>query len=112
MVYRTSRGYIEKIDIFLVVNLNNFVKKIKKEDFWIYVSALKKEAIEISKIKFYFKLALVIGNETKGVSDILCNKSDFLFYIKMLNNVNSLNVNAALSAILTYIKFNTNLTLN
>ncbi len=45
-------------------------------------------------------IALVVGNESKGISDFWLNKADYLYHIPMTGKIKSLNVSHATSVFL------------
>jgi tRNA G18 (ribose-2'-O)-methylase SpoU len=54
-----------------------------------------KKAIEITKFKPEFPMALIVGNEVKGISKSILKKSDKIIYLPMLGKKESLNVSVA-----------------
>lgn len=77
IVNKTSSGAIGNVNLIKVVNLNVVIDKLKKNDFWIYCSCLDKNACKCHQVKFDKKIAIIIGNEEKGVSRLLEKNSDF-----------------------------------
>lgn len=76
------------------------VASLKKEGFLIYVSYCDPTAESLYKLDLTKKIAFVIGNEHRGVSDELVNLSDKTFYIPMKGMVQSLNVSVAAAVML------------
>lgn len=98
-VYKSSAGAVEKIDIAIVTNLSQAVEKLKKEDFWIYATAMEGE--EVKNVDFAEKLAIIIGNEGDGVSKNLLKNSDVTITIANHSDFDSLNASVA-AAIVMY----------
>lgn len=71
------------------------VEKLKKEKFQIVALEQDKKSILYTKFKPKFPLALIIGNEVKGVSKKILNKSDKIIYLPMQGKKESLNVSVA-----------------
>jgi len=65
------------------------------EGFRIYASHLNRDAVSLHDIDFAEKTALVLGNESRGVSDEACALSDGIYTIPMMGMVESLNVSVA-----------------
>ncbi len=100
VVAKTSVGLNEIVNLIEVVNLNNAIKDLKKIGYFII--GLDGEAkIEINKITDNKNLALVLGNEGRGIRDLVKKNCDELVKIPMSNAVESLNVSVA-SAIAIY----------
>lgn len=71
------------------------VEKLKKEKFQIVSLEQDKKSILYTKFKPKFPLALIIGNEVKGISKKTLNKSDKIIYLPMQGKKESLNVSVA-----------------
>jgi tRNA (guanosine-2'-O-)-methyltransferase len=68
---------------------------LRKQGFKIYASMLNKKAKNIYDIDLTKKIALVFGNEKRGVSPEAEKLSDETFYIPMRGMIQSLNVSVA-----------------
>lgn len=97
---RISSGGFVGLKIAKVNSLQPVIEKLKKNNYWIYASALTEDAQDYTKVRYNFPLALVIGNEAKGVSKTIINHSDQLIYIQMKGTVQSLNVSVATGILL------------
>ena len=84
----------------MVKNINRAIKEIKKENFWVYGLAGEAEG-DITQTDLTGKIALVVGNEGKGLSRLVRENCDGLIKIPMLGKINSLNASVA-SAIAIY----------
>lgn len=71
------------------------IKNLKKKGVKIIALEQTSSSIEITKTKFDFPLALVVGNETEGVSKNILDLCDKKVYIKMHGRKESLNVSIA-----------------
>ncbi len=69
--------------------------ELRKQGFKIYASMLNKKAINLYDIDFTQKIALVFGNEKRGVSTEAEHLADETFYIPMRGMIQSLNVSVA-----------------
>ena len=100
IVYKTSAGAINNIDIIMVKNINRAIEEIKEAGFWVY--GLAGEASSpIDKTDLKGKVCLVVGNEGEGISRLVRKTCDILINIPMKGFVNSLNASVA-SAIAMY----------
>ena len=100
-VVKTSVGTIDKIKIVKVTNLNNTIKKLKDYGFWIVGTDM--EGTEYTSIDYKTKIALIIGNEGKGISRLVGENCDYLAKIPMKGTVNSLNASVACGIFLSEI---------
>lgn len=99
-VAKVSAGTLYDVHICKVSNLANAISELKKSGFWIYSSYLSDDSIDIKKIDFDSKNAIVIGNEGEGISNKIAELSDFKFKIKTEDIIDSLNVSVASGIIL------------
>ena len=99
-VSKSSVGLNEIVNLIEVVNLNNTIKELKKMGYFII--GLDGEAKNtINSIKDPTNLALVLGNEGKGIRELVKKNCDMLVKIEMKECVESLNVSVA-TAIAVY----------
>ena len=98
-VMKTSVGTLYDVKICQVTNLNNTIKYLKKNGFWIYGADMNGESYE--NITFSPKSCLVIGNEGNGIARIVRESCDYIVSIPMYGKVNSLNASVA-AGILIY----------
>ncbi len=71
------------------------IEKFKKERVNIISLEQDKKSIIYTKFKPKFPLALIIGNEVKGISKRILEKSDKIIYLPMQGKKESLNVSVA-----------------
>ena len=100
IVYKTSAGAINNINIIMVKNTNRAIEEIKEAGFWVY--GLAGEASSpIDQVDLKGKVCLIVGNEGKGLSRLVRENCDILINIPMKGFVSSLNASVA-SAIAMY----------
>lgn len=68
---------------------------LRKEGFKIYASLLAPDAVDLYSIDFTEKIAVVLGNENRGISTDAAALADERFYIPMHGMIQSLNVSVA-----------------
>lgn len=100
-VYKTSVGTIEKVKIIKVANINNAIEKLKKYNYWIIGTDMDGE--DYTSIDYKTNIALIIGNEGKGISPLVKRNCDYLAKIPMEGTVNSLNASVACGVFLSEI---------
>ncbi len=98
-VVKTSVGAVFDIDIVLVTNLNNTIKTLKDNGFWIYGTVMNGE--DYREVDYNGKVCLIIGNEEKGISKLINENCDFLVTIPISPKIDSLNASVA-AGILIY----------
>lgn len=102
-ILRISSGGFVGLKIAKVNSLQPTIEKLKKANYWVYATALDESAQDYSLVNYNFPVALVIGNEAKGVSKTIINHSDQLIYIPMKGTVQSLNVSVATGIVLFHL---------
>ncbi len=101
-VMKVSSGGCVGIKIIRVDSMTSTIQKLKKEQFWIYATAIE-GGVPLSKASFNAPMAIVLGNEGKGVSKPILKLSDQNVFIPMKGTVQSLNVSVAAGIILSKI---------
>lgn len=103
-VIKTSTNAISYLTICEVVNLNRAVEELKNHQFWIYASCVDSDAKVYSSQDYPNKTAIIVGNENKGVSQLLQKNADIKIYIPQFGHVQSLNVSVATGILLADYK--------
>ncbi|MBQ6134880.1 MAG: 23S rRNA (guanosine(2251)-2'-O)-methyltransferase RlmB [Bacilli bacterium] len=93
-VMKTSVGTLDNMRIVLVSNLVNAIERLKETGFWIVGTSLEGDK-DYREIDYQGKIALVIGNEGAGISQLVARNCDFLAKIPMYGQTNSLNASVA-----------------
>lgn len=99
-VARTSVGAIEYVPVVRVTNLNRTADQLKEAGLWI-IGSVGNANEDYREIEYDFPLALVIGNENQGISQLMQKKCDYLVRLPMFGHVSSLNASVA-AGILMY----------
>lgn len=92
-VYKTSAGALSHMAVARVTNLTETIKDLKDKGVWIYGAEAKGECY--CNVKFDGAVALVIGSEGRGISDLVLKQCDFVVSLFMKGKVNSLNASVA-----------------
>ena len=101
-VAKTSAGAINYVPVAVVNNLNQAIKTLKDEGYWI-VSTDGSATQSYSSIKYDFPVVVVIGSEGKGISSLVLKNSDYIVKIPQFGHVNSLNASVAAGILLAEV---------
>jgi len=71
------------------------IDRLKKEKVNIVSLEQNKKSVLYTKIKYKFPLAIILGNEVKGISKKILDKSNKIVYLPMRGQKESLNVSVA-----------------
>ena len=99
-VFKTSAGAVNHMAIAKVTNLSRTIDELKEEGLFVYGADMKGDSKSYNT-NFSGGVALVIGNEGKGLSKLVAGKCDGIVSIPMVGKVNSLNASVA-AGILMY----------
>ena len=99
-VLNVSQGAFVNIPLYEVTNISRTIQNLKNNDFWIIGIESTKDAELWSNIDYSGKTVIIVGSEGKGIRKNIINHCDFLGKIPMQGSIYSLNVSAAVSAIL------------
>jgi 23S rRNA (guanosine2251-2'-O)-methyltransferase len=97
-VIRTSVGAADYVPICMVTNLNNAINKLKDNGYWIIGADM--DGINYRQQDYNMPIALVIGSEGKGISELIKKSCDFIVSIPMKGKINSLNASVAAGIII------------
>ncbi len=98
-VVKTSAGATEHVKIAQVNNLANAIDELKENGFWIVGSSLENTK-PYTEVDYKIPVALIVGNEEKGIRKLTADKCDFLVQIPMTGKLQSLNVSVATGILL------------
>ncbi len=99
VVAKTSAGAIEYVPVARVTNLSRAIDELKEHNIWVAGADMAGEQTHF-QADFKGGIALVMGNEGKGLSRLVKEKCDFLVNIPMIGRVSSLNASVAASVIM------------
>ena len=103
VVAKTSTGALEHVPVARVTNLVQTAKELKDRGVWLFGTDMKGR--DYRTWDAHGAVALVIGNEGKGISPLLKKSCDEMLTIPMIGHVQSLNASVAAS-LLIYQGFN------
>ncbi|CAN7211524.1 23S rRNA (guanosine(2251)-2'-O)-methyltransferase RlmB [Paenibacillus sp. LjRoot56] len=93
-VSKTSAGAVEYVPVARVTNISQTIEQLKEQGVWVAGTDVT-AAQDVYKANFSIPIALVIGNEGKGVGRLIKERCDFLVKLPMAGHVNSLNASVA-----------------
>lgn len=98
-VAKTSAGAIEYVPVSKVTNISRTIDYLKDQGIWIIGADMDGEKLHYDS-DLTGNVALVIGNEGKGISRLVKEKCDFLVKLPMKGQVSSLNASVAASILM------------
>ena len=101
-VAKASTGAIEHVPVVRVTNLTQTIEQLKERGIWVFGTDMN--GTDYRKWNTSGPLAIVMGNEGKGVSRIVKESVDEMVTIPMVGHVQSLNASVA-SALMMYEVF-------
>jgi len=102
LLYKSSSGCIEHINIFEVSNINTSLKYLKTKNFWICAFDKNGEK-DFTKHDWNGNNVLLFGSEGYGLKYQTIKNSDFLLKIDINNKVESLNISNSASVVFHFI---------
>jgi len=102
-VAKASAGAINFVPVAQIGSINQTIQKLKDNGFWI-VSTDGSAKIDYNELVYDFPVALVIGSEGNGVSQLVVKNSDYVVKIPQYGHVNSLNAAVAAGILLARIR--------
>ena len=98
VVSKASAGAIEHLAVAKVPNIATAVENLKKAGVWVY--AAEAGGADFRATDMNRAVAIVLGSEGEGVSELVRKKCDYLVSIPMYGKVNSFNVSTAAAVLL------------
>jgi 23S rRNA (guanosine2251-2'-O)-methyltransferase len=99
-VRKAAAGAAAHIPIARVGNIAEAVRKLKKANVWVAGADLGRESVDFTQADFARDIALVIGAEGAGLSQLVKRECDYLVRIPILGEVASLNASVAAGVLL------------
>ena len=98
VVAKTSTGAIEHVPVARVTNLVQTANELKDRGVWLFGTDM--QGTDYRRWDAKGPVALVIGNEGKGISSLLKKTCDEMLTIPMIGHVQSLNASVAASLLI------------
>lgn len=103
VVAKAAAGALEYVSVARVSNISQAIETLKKNNVWV-VGIDPAGKAEYNKIDYRLPVAIVIGGEGRGVSDLVKKRCDSLASIPMRGKITSLNA-AVAAALVMYEAF-------
>ncbi len=88
------------LNFSLYSSVNECFSKLKAAGFKIAATHLKKNAVSYTSLDYTQPIAIVLGNESQGISEEACAQSDYIIKIPMFGMAQSLNLSVSAGIIL------------
>ena len=98
-VMKVAAGAAEYMPVARVANISKTLQTLKENGVWV-AGADMEGASEIWQANLTGGIALVMGNEGKGIPQLIAKNCDFMVKIPMFGKINSLNVSASAAVII------------
>lgn len=98
-VGKASAGAVEYVPVVRVPNIPSVIDTLKDKGLWVFGADMNGE--DYRRCDFKGAVALVIGNEGKGIGRLVREKCDVIVSLPMKGRINSLNASVA-AGILMY----------
>ncbi|UJL46525.1 23S rRNA (guanosine(2251)-2'-O)-methyltransferase RlmB [Virgibacillus sp. NKC19-16] len=98
-VAKTAAGAMEHIPVVRVTNIANTIEELKEKNVWV-VGTDANATEDYRVLDGTIPIALVIGNEGKGMSRLTKEKCDWTVSLPLKGHVSSLNASVACSLLL------------
>lgn len=92
-VGKSSAGAVEYVNVVRVTNIPNVIDELKERGVWVFGADM--EGSDPAKTDLKGAVALVIGNEGKGIGRLVRSKCDGILSLPMKGRINSLNASVA-----------------
>ena len=92
-VGKASAGAVEYVKVARVTNIPTVIDELKERGVWVFGADMDGE--DSSKTDLTGAIALVIGNEGKGIGRLVSSKCDGILSLPMKGQINSLNASVA-----------------
>jgi 23S rRNA (guanosine2251-2'-O)-methyltransferase len=98
-VAKTAAGALDHMNVARVTNLVTVMKELKEKGIWI-VGVETGQEKQYTELDYRMPLAIVLGNEGKGIRRLVRETCDFLVSIPTPGKIHSLNVSVAAGVVL------------
>jgi 23S rRNA (guanosine2251-2'-O)-methyltransferase len=99
-VRKAAAGAAAHIPIARVSNIADAIRKLKKANVWVAGADLGPGSVDFGEADLARDIAIVIGAEGAGLSQLVRRECDYLVHIPMLGQVASLNASVAAGVLL------------
>ncbi len=101
-VAKSAAGAIEQIPVVRVTNIGRTIEELQAKGIWI--AACDMDGEPYYRANLDGAVAIVIGNEGRGIGKLVKEKCDFTVSIPMKGKINSLNASNAAAVVMAEIR--------
>lgn len=105
MIQKTAIGAENTVDWVAEQNIFNVINKLRTQNFKIIGLEIDQNAVPLHNFKSKNNIAIILGNEIRGIEQSLLDICDETVFIPMLGKKESLNVTEAASMTLYYLRY-------
>lgn len=98
-VAKVSVGAINTVKVASVTNITNTLKYLKDKGYWVIGTDMK-NASDYRTLNYDMPTVLVIGNEGRGISQLVKKQCDYMVKLPMIGKISSLNASVATGVLL------------
>lgn len=98
-VIKASAGAVEYMPVAMVTNISQAIITLTKNNVWVTGIDMEGDQ-DYSRVDFNLPMAIVIGGEGKGLSDLVRKRCDSIASIPMKGKVSSLNASVAAAVVM------------
>lgn len=92
---KTAAGAVDSLTIYQVNNLARVLSIMKEQGIWVYGTDCSSDSVSLYRADLTGGVAIVMGNEGKGLRHLVKQSCDHLVHIPMTGSIQSLNVSVA-----------------
>lgn len=92
-VEKTSAGALTYMKVARVTNISNTIDELKEKGIWVFGADM--DGAPYTQTDYDIPCAIVIGNEGKGIGNLVAKKCDGIISLPMCGKINSLNASVA-----------------
>ena len=92
-VAKSASGALEYMKVARVTNIANEIDNLKKQGVWVFGADM--DGKDYTSFDYSIPVAIVIGNEGKGIGRLVSEKCDEIISLPMKGKINSLNASVA-----------------
>lgn len=98
-VAKASAGAIEHIPVARVTNISQTLEMLKRAGYWVIGTDVNADSMYY-QVDMTGPIVMVIGNESKGLGEVVKKRCDYLVRLPMIGQVQSLNAGVAAGVLL------------
>ena len=104
LMYKSSSGAIEYMNIFEVSNINSTLKNLREKNFWVYGFDSKGQK-DFTDVKWEGNNILLFGSEGFGMRQHTSKYVDFFLKINIDEKIESLNISNSAAIVFHYLSY-------